>query len=73
MVFNQKCPFCHVLCVDLGNILLYLKQISDFGTILVFIYVNKVGLLQCDNHCVELSWVELSYVGFSWVKLTVFG
>ena len=35
--------------------------------------MNKVGLLQCDNHWVELSWVELSYVGFSWVKLTVFG
>ena len=30
--------------------------------------LNKVGLLQCDNH-----WVELSYVGFSWVKLSVFG
>ena len=29
---------------------------------------NKVGLLQCDNH-----WVELSYVGLSLVKLSVFG
>ena len=29
---------------------------------------NKVGLLQCENH-----WVELSYFGLSWVKLRGFG
>ena len=34
---------------------------------------NKVGLLQCDNHWVKLSWVEFSNVGFIWVKLSVFG
>ena len=31
--------------------------------------INKVGLLQCDNHCVELSWADLCCVEFSYVKL----
>ena len=35
--------------------------------------LNKVRLLQCDNHWVELNWVGLSYVRLSWVKLSVFG
>ena len=32
---------------------------------------NNVRLLKCDNHWVELSLVELSYGGFSWVKLSL--
>jgi len=35
--------------------------------------INKIGLLQCDNHSVELSLVELGWVELGWVKFGTVG